>query len=361
MSERIRYVTRPAHRQQALLAALRQQIIDGSIAPGMRLPPRRELEKQCCASRFTVQAVLDQLVADGFVEVRGRHGTFVSLTPPHRCRYALVFPWPPGHTGWSQFHSALRHEAEVFHDARQRQCLAYYHGTATPEVDGLRAVCADVERQRLAGIMYVQIIESSMETPSVFPASIPKVSIQVGPASHGIVPDMSAFFERALSYLAGLGRRRIAILLLSGNFLASREELGARMATHGMNLERRWVQSVSAAQAGWAENCMALLFHPDQAVRPDGLIIADDNLVPETMQGLQHLGVRVPEDLAVVAHGNFPWLTPSSMPVRRLGFDTRAMLGTCLDILDQLRAGLSVPTMTSMPALFEDEIDDASR
>jgi len=46
-------------------------------------------------------------------------------------------------------------------------------------------------------------------------------------------------------------------------------------------------------------------------VRPDALVVADDNLVTCATQGIAASGVQVPGELDVVAHCNFPHPLPA--------------------------------------------------
>jgi DNA-binding LacI/PurR family transcriptional regulator len=84
--------------------------------------------------------------------------------------------------------------------------------------------------------------------------------------------------------------------------------------------------------------------------RPDGLIISDDNQVEDATAGLLGAGVRVPEDLKVVAHTNFPWPTEAYVPVIRVGFSTTEIVHACVDLIDRQRRGQSVPRLTTIPA-----------
>jgi len=93
-----------------------------------------------------------------------------------------------------------------------------------------------------------------------------------------------------------------------------------------------------------------------QVDRPDALLVTDDNLVEYATAGLVDAGVRVPTDMDVVVHCNFPWPTPSLVPVRRIGYDAAQMLRACLDIADVQRHGAPVPSPRTIPPLFEDEL-----
>ncbi len=72
--------TLPHYKQ--LYEALRQQIIDGLLLPGMCLPSSRVLAKQLVLSRNTVSAAIDQLCAEGYAAARAKSGVYILATTP---------------------------------------------------------------------------------------------------------------------------------------------------------------------------------------------------------------------------------------------------------------------------------------
>lgn len=165
---------------------------------------------------------------------------------------------------------------------------------------------------------------------------------------------LPGFHQRAFDLLAVRGRRRAAIITItgrSGSFLQSVREMAE---ARGIAMHPWWMQGVHPADLRWAANCARMLLHsgPDA---PDALIIDDDNLVPTATAGIAAAGLRVPDDLEVVAHANFPWTTPSAVPATRFGTDVRQLIRTAVDIIERKRAGKDVPDAVIMPACSEDE------
>ena len=66
----------PIYRQ--LEASLRRLILQGSLAPGQKLPSTRDLCQELGVSRITVKSVYEQLVAEGYAQARTGAGTFVA-------------------------------------------------------------------------------------------------------------------------------------------------------------------------------------------------------------------------------------------------------------------------------------------
>ncbi|MBL7492502.1 GntR family transcriptional regulator [Frankia sp. AgB1.9] len=60
-----------------IAASLREKIASGEYPPGSRLPPHRELARTYEAAQETIRRAIAQLQAEGLVETRGQHGTFV--------------------------------------------------------------------------------------------------------------------------------------------------------------------------------------------------------------------------------------------------------------------------------------------
>jgi GntR family transcriptional regulator/MocR family aminotransferase len=70
----------PRYRQ--LYEALRQQILEGQLPPGVRLPSSRCLAEQLNLSRNTVLAAIDQLCAEGYAVAKAASGIYVLPTLP---------------------------------------------------------------------------------------------------------------------------------------------------------------------------------------------------------------------------------------------------------------------------------------
>lgn len=77
--------------QGQLYQQLSERILDGRYTPASRLPSSRQLAADLGISRNTVNAVYDQLKAEGFVQGQGGRGMFV-----HPDLHRRMPPWPAG-------------------------------------------------------------------------------------------------------------------------------------------------------------------------------------------------------------------------------------------------------------------------
>jgi GntR family transcriptional regulator/MocR family aminotransferase len=76
----------PLHRQ--LYHALREAVLHGRLASGMRLPSTRDLARELSVSRNTVLAAFEQLLAEGYLSGRVGSGTYVSQALGHKNEHA---------------------------------------------------------------------------------------------------------------------------------------------------------------------------------------------------------------------------------------------------------------------------------
>ena len=343
---------------RGITAALRAKILSGEFKPGTRLPTREALIRQFDTTSVTIQKAFDLLADQGWIRTAGRRGTFVSDKLPTRC-YALAFPWPR-QVDTSQFYRALWQQAEQL-TTPQRQITCFYEiGSRTDTEDYLRL--ADLVRShRLAGVIFANNpfdVEGLpvLEEPGVARVTIiaPKAPLPVP----FVGPDVASFCGKALDELAAAGRRRVAVITLahqveeSGPWLAKLFEMAA---ARGLQMQRAWVQAAPLLAPQWAQHAAEVLFQAGTTVRPDALLITDDNLVPAATAGVRAAGVRVPEDVRVIVHTNFPYPMAAAVPVTRVGFDISHLLELCIERIDQQCRGEQPPMHTVLPPLSETE------
>jgi DNA-binding LacI/PurR family transcriptional regulator/DNA-binding transcriptional regulator YhcF (GntR family) len=350
---------RPAERQELIVQELREQIVGGQLPPGSRLPTRDEIGQKYGAGANTVQRALDRLRVDGFILSSGRNGTYVSSEPPHLTRYAIVFPAVPTQAEkWVRFWTALNNEALRLQRQEDRKLPLYYGVDGDPNSENYQTLLQDVFAHRVAGIIFASNPYNLCGTPILDEPGIPRIGIMApsdGINMPAISTDVKSFFDKALDYLQRRDRRKVAFINPPG-MVALNRTLLQDIADRGMMTQPFWNQSVHLAYPQAARDITHLMMHISQSKRPDALVVSDDNLVEYATAGLVAAGVHVPDDVEVVAHCNFPWPTPSVVPVQRLGFDAREVLQAAIKYIDAARRGESEPLEIRIPARFEHEV-----
>lgn len=337
---------------------IRRRIAAGQLAPGAQLPGRGELEASFQVSKVTLQRAMNLLIEDGFVDATRRKGSFVSSRPPHLSRYALVFQERPGgHESWSRFWMAIANEAARRERENGLSIPIFYGVDGHTDTDDYAKLAREVEQHRLAGLIYVAACPQLPDLSILRDSGVPFVTVK-GDAHEGISSvtiDEESFVAKALDALAKSGKKRVAFVCPSEFAERRGEYLMAQSAHRGLKTHPFWIQGIGLEATQSARNCVHLLLHAGQIERPDALVITDDNLVESATKGILDSGARLPEEVEVIAHANFPWISPSVVPARRLGFDVRSILERCLQSIDAQRRGESVPPLVKTPAHFEDE------
>ena len=344
---------KPTSTRDSIAEKLREEIVSQRMGPGTRVPTRLELTEKFGTSIVTVQRALERLIAEGFLSAHGRNGTVIADTPPHLSHYALIMPAPQESADRVRFWTALSNEAQRLSVPGGPQLHLFNGVDDQSSTPGAQRLLHMIREQRLAGLIFA----NPPRLPELLgKINIPRVAMMSEPKTgfSAISLDMKSFWEQALDYLIARGRKRIAFLcspwpreMMLGNL---------KRLTEARNVPLRieWVQAVYHVRPEWSEQAARLLFSKNNNELPDGLIIADDNMVEAASTGLVAAGVRVPEDVEVVAHCNFPWPAPSVLRLKRLGFDANQVLRTAMDWIDKESRGEEHPEFTRIAARFEE-------
>ena len=343
-------------RQNYVADTLRLDIVSGVFKPGGRMPSHVELVNRFGVSGVTIQHALNQLIRDGFLYSLPRKGTFVVPDPPHLCHYAMTFHTQPSQPSWPQFWIALSREAIALQQAGSRQ-LSMFHGIHgwSPGSD-YEKLTALVSRHLVAGLIFTSDPHSLVGSPLMAEPGIPRVAITPNTSYEGVTAiELDSLAVRISAALPRGQRRNVAVLTTPTYPNETLKSLLCKSAEDVL-MRPEWVLAVRVEDAVWARNAAQSLMSADRRRRPNVVIITDDNLVPHATAGIAAAGVRVPEDVDVIAHATFPWPTPSWVPARRIGHDVRRVLGACMDIIDAKHAGRDVPRSLTIPAVFEEEL-----
>ena len=336
-----------------ILKELRLRIVNGHFPPGGSIPIRSELQREFDTSNQTIQMAMNSLKTDGFIVTSGSGGTFVADNPPHLFHYGMVSPIRFTDT---RYLTAMQHAAENI--AKDGLCkFSYYcYEQAHIQTEGYKRLIADVEAHRLAGLIFPFPAYKLEETAVLNQTGLPRVINSTWENTE--IPQIAFrntnFLEKAVDYLVAQGRKRIAVIR---DYL-HREDMDNDidyLVKRGVG-NPALMQNCSATHAWSAHQAALLLMRLPKSERPDGLIIGDDNLVEFATEGLSKSGLRIPQELTVVAHCNFPDRPPSCVPVTRLGLDCLDLIRRDIECLETQRKGEKVSNFTEVPAVFESEM-----
>lgn len=341
---------------------IRDAIIAGQFPAGSQLPTFEALTEEHNLSRATMQLAVRQLKEEGFVRSVQRSGLFVSSTPPHLFRFGLAFPCVPGDAAWNRFLGALLSESNVVAGRRQGVELVPYFGLQ----EGVRNsvmenLLNDVARHRLAGVIITRGTRFLRGLEELKAQRVPCVAINHLESETAGAPvvntDDPVFMEKGLAWLAGRGRKRVAVISMRPSLGVTPEMCAAA----GLTTRPQWLCPVGREFDGQVKAVVQLLLDYPSDERPDALIIATDNLVEEALGAIHGTGIVIGYDIDVVAHCNWPWPVESPLPIARIGFHSHQFLDACLEAIELQRKGKTPAPVTMIPALFEHELATPQR
>ena len=347
---------------QVVYETILGDILSGKLRPSERIPSRVDLIRRFKTTPVTLQRAFDRLAEAGFIESRGRQGTFVVQHPPHRHRIGLVFRSKPERPEWRRFWTILRSVAGNMAEADDWTFDSFLEieNTGSP---GRNQFAYDVENHRLAGVFHVT--KATMEeTPAA--NEIPRAVMATSDDARieetlSILPDMRQFIAEALNRLVSCGCRRVALIATPGFRKTFYPIYTESLEALNLPVERKWIQTGNLNAPSECANLTELLFSQRGSHRPDGLLVMDDNLAPHVCDGLAQAGLMPARDVAIVSHANYP--SPSvSAGVVRLGFDNGAILRSAVSYFRKCRdRGRLMTELTVIPPIFEPPTPPSAR
>lgn len=316
---------------------IRAGIVSGKWTVGGKLPTWDELCRMYDVGRPTLTRAMTVLKREGFVVSKSTSGTFVSENPPNIGRYVMLFESEPsarGAGGWNLFWESLAAEA-----------LDYSGGGISIEVlfkvrvrggDSRFAVLMDdARKRRIAGA----IVVSSAEFLNLeFPEGFPNVFISgtepcAGRCSVGL--DWESFYTSAAEIMRSSGVKRVAVI---ANAQGDALRCAGVFSECGFCIPEKWALSMPGTHSESARSLVRLLFSVPGKYRPDGLVVADDNLLQPVLDGLAAENIYPGHGAVVAAHGNSGRNTANS-GVKRLYFNSFKVISAALELLRKQSAG----------------------
>lgn len=150
------------------------------------------------------------------------------------------------------------------------------------------------------------------------------------------------------SYLAGLGHKRIALVLSgSGNRPMRRRIEGFRagLAAHGIRADDELILQLPTAMSSSYSPISLLLGRPQ---RPTALVLLGTNILNEGLNAIGTHRLRIPEDISVVSIGDPDFARSFQPPLTALRVDlAQAAEQAVAMLLDRLAHGNAAPPRTA--------------
>lgn len=191
--------------------------------------------------------------------------------------------------------------------------------------------------QRVDGVLLFNTNDASAETMQrLLDRSLPVVLVErrsPGPPVDAVLSDNRTSIRVAIEHLVDLGRRRIAFLVgdVTASHYAERlsayQETIAELGLHaGGDLVHTNVVSYAEGQA--AAEVLARSARP-----PTALLCATDTLAIGALRGLATMGLKVPEDIAVIGYGDTEISAYTTPSLTTVGQQKHLVGATAVEIL----------------------------
>ena len=315
--------------------ALKHSILTGELSPGTRLPTLEQLNLEFNASKATFQHVINRLKKQGFIRSVERQGMFVADHLPCETHFGLVFDRKT-----NAFLKKIEEQADFLNQEGRWQFSVFRNEYSPALLErNWNTLRERLQERTLAGLFFffnpvdeeiLQLIREFSEVPMLmydyYPDHETLLVLKMEPESCA---------EKSLSLFLERGITRLAVICKPDQPLTTSFRNAARKK--GIEIPDRWCLPAPEYSSEGARNIVMLLLSLPPEQRPRGLYLTDDNLLNAVQAGIVESGVRVPQDLTVVCHTNFPDPPETVIPVPKVGFDNRELLRRSIEAVREFR------------------------
>jgi DNA-binding LacI/PurR family transcriptional regulator len=344
--------------------SIAQLIFEEKWCPEDRIPIREELMKKFSSSRATVQKAMENLQREGFIEALGKSGTFVSQKPPNLYTIGVVFPVNnPDSSDWDSLWSIIMTQKNELEELTGRQLRFYYLNKENPSCPEHTRLLDDVSNSRISGVFFPY--PPSLDILNEITAyKAPVVALTIKETKNypdGVAcvwSDYKSFIDKSLDFFEEKGREKIAMLANTklpfpyvSHFLTEAEK-------RGFKSDEAWTQGISldSFSRPWTSRLVKLLIQEGPNGRPDGIIIANENLAAYALETLYKEKVQIGSDILITMQTNFPASHANTFGVKRIGFDIRKILKESIISLDDIKRNRKNGCTTFVKADTENDL-----
>ena len=275
--------------------------------PGDRFGSQNELARRFGVSHLTVREAISALVQEGLLERRFGSGTYVSDFNSHMhvgilTELDLTCP----RTSYFYIHLALK-TMEIL-EAKGVRTRLYIGSTSSGDESGcpnaVSQLMPEIEGGHVSGLIifscpFVEELRRMLQEKGIPYSSDPAWP---NPAFTSFHPPM---VKLGVETLLGEGCRRIAFIEHGhkGGDARNRDLFTKLISDAGLPVYRSWIGRAIAGSEGDSRRALKQIWGA-QREKPDGFLVLDDIIYREISPMFLHSGIRLPEDLVVVAHAN---------------------------------------------------------
>lgn len=303
-----------------LLSALSR----GDLKVGDKLPTEMELIQQYGLSRGALREGLSSLVEEGILARRRKAGTFIaSLSPlPQSKIFAAMVPCLRAR---DVFHQLVRTMEDELHERGYSLVLCNHDN----DVEKIKRYATRLCEEQAAGVIFVpMVIPNSRKANLAALQEFEKVNIPFVLIDSAVSPETLPQFSlvssngytatrEAVRHLVALGHKRIAYIRGLPEVFNSDQRFNGyadEMRLQGLKVPDGYIKQLrmeSLDIQGRSEVREFLALRP----APTALLCIHDLVAINAMEEVQAMGLRVPQDLAVIGFDDIPQAGRSNPPL----------------------------------------------
>lgn len=312
----------PLHLQIA--AHLKNRILTGEFPPGCRLPTTSELAAKYQVTQVTVQKSLEHITKQDLLTRVPKRGTFVK-NPQLANTIGIIFSWNlPG-----AINSYYVHLMNLFIEKALTHNLSIKNYICNFQLNEYR-VLYDIKEDVAEGRVKALIPMCSFPMLSDWLREDKKVFYRFLPPN-----DFRQGTYEAIRYLLKQGYRKIRmvsqlpeeLLYPDHREFHEQEVAGFKVAMAEAGLEFSPVLRWNYFESEGYRRTKELLRSPD---RPEALFINHDMMTRGALLAIYELGLRVPQDIAILTHYNSGCEITSPVKLSKLVYDPEDVVNSTL-------------------------------
>ncbi|HAH86514.1 MAG: GntR family transcriptional regulator [Armatimonadota bacterium] len=318
---------------------LEEAIRRGKWQAGQRLPSERALMADLGISRTTLRHAMAALANENLIVARPGSGTYVVEgavpTAIGILAVSMQLISPMGY--W--YHSLVEELQKKISDNGRRAMLFVASGSSQQEVLESTGISDKSVIKNLAGVIALQDIgpfKKLLDKNRINHVTMSGIAPELGPM---VRQDLASMYTMARQIFESKGYTNYSVMI------ASRDDKSSAMYNY-------WCQLISDFVDGDSSRIISAPFTPDYRYsydafkevwesgrRPRAIFFPDDAIFDVASRAIVELGIKVPEELAIITEAstvrrfNFP------IEVTRLGWDPAQMADTAWRMLFNLVSG----------------------
>jgi GntR family transcriptional regulator of arabinose operon len=294
---------------QQVLEAVKNEILSGRYQPGQKLPSEAALVKRFGASRITIGRALRELRQAGLIQSRAGSGSYVG--PAASGDEGLLFGLLIPNLGDTEIFGPI---CQGMSQAPQARKNALLWGNIAPDPETKEEqtweLCQQYIAKKVAGVFFAPLERAAANDQTNYRviSALERANIPVVLLDRCILPyprrsrhDLVGIDHRRAGYmitehLIKLGCRRIAFVGYPNSAATVTARIGGyrdALFTAGISMASDLVRTLDSDQASDVQMVI-------EALKPEGIVCANDRTAGHMMHGLIQMNYRIPQDVRVV-------------------------------------------------------------